>query len=103
MYALSDDVDAVRATYKELVGQLSDLDLQLQRIALEESQKKVQLGERNAQLAERIRQAYEADRTSMLETLLSGASFTDMLAEMSSQLDAAEQDRQLASRWPRTA
>jgi murein DD-endopeptidase MepM/ murein hydrolase activator NlpD len=32
----------------------------------------------------------------MLETFLSGASFTDMLAEMSTQLDAAEQDRALA-------
>ena len=33
----------------------------------------------------------------MLETFLSGASFTDMLARMSSQLDAAEQDRALAA------
>jgi len=33
----------------------------------------------------------------MLETFLSGASFTDMLAEMSTQLDAAEQDRALAA------
>ncbi len=32
----------------------------------------------------------------MLETFLSGASFTDMLAVMSTQLDAAEQDRVLA-------
>ena len=32
----------------------------------------------------------------MLETFLSGASFTDMLAVMSTQLDAAEQDRALA-------
>ena len=42
----------------------------------------------------------------MLETFLSGASFTDMLALMSSQLDAAEQDRALAAadrRGPRDA
>ncbi len=93
---LSDSIDAIRADYQSLVNELSDLDLQLQRIQDQETQKKAELGERNAQLAERIRQAYEADRTSMLETLLSGASFTDMLAEMSSQLDAAEQDRALA-------
>ena len=33
----------------------------------------------------------------MLETFLSGASFTDMLADMSSQLDVADQDRALAA------
>ena len=33
----------------------------------------------------------------MLETFLSGANFTDMLAEMSSQLDAADQDKALAA------
>ena len=59
--------------------------------------KKRELGLRKAELAERIRDAYEAERTSLLETFLSGASFTDMLAEMSSQLDAADQDRELAA------
>ena len=42
----------------------------------------------------------------MLETFLSGASFTDMLARMSTQLDAAEQDKALAAadrRGPRDA
>jgi murein DD-endopeptidase MepM/ murein hydrolase activator NlpD len=90
------NIESVQAAYRGLVVQLSDLDLQLQRIELQETAKKAELGARKAELAERIREAYEAERTSMLETFLSGASFTDMLAEMSTQLDAAEQDRALA-------
>jgi murein DD-endopeptidase MepM/ murein hydrolase activator NlpD len=94
--ALAKDIDDVRATYDGLVRNLGDLDLQLQRIELQESQKKEELRQRKAELADRIREAYEAERTSMLETFLSGATFTDMLAQMSSQLDVAEQDRALA-------
>jgi len=94
--ALVKDIAAVQADYNTLVNDLEDLDLQLQRIGQMEATKKAELGERKAELAERIRDAWEAERTSLLETFLSGASFTDMLAEMSTQLDAAEQDRVLA-------
>jgi len=94
--ALQDDIAVVQQEYRQLLNSLSDLDLQLKRIELQESQKRDQLRERKAELADRIRQAYDAQRTSMLETFLSGASFTDMLAAMSTQLDAAEQDRALA-------
>ena len=95
--ALTDDIAQVRQEYDGLVRDLGDLDLQLQRIELQEAQKKDELRDRKAQLADRIRNAYEAERTSMLETFLSGATFTDMLAEMSTQLDVAEQDRSLAA------
>jgi murein DD-endopeptidase MepM/ murein hydrolase activator NlpD len=94
--AMVADVNQVKATLQTLVNQLAELDLQLQRIQTQEAQKKQELGLRKAELADRIRQAYESGRTSMLETLLSGASFTDMLAAMSTQLDVAEQDRVLA-------
>jgi murein DD-endopeptidase MepM/ murein hydrolase activator NlpD len=94
--ALTADIAQVRAEYDGLVRDLGDLDLQLQRIELQEAQKKDQLRERKAELADRIRNAYDAERTSLLETFLSGATFTDMLAEMSTQLDVAEQDRALA-------
>jgi murein DD-endopeptidase MepM/ murein hydrolase activator NlpD len=94
--ALTIDIDEIRTEYEGLVRDLGDLDLQLQRIELQETQKKEQLRERKAELAGRIRDAYEAERTSLLETFLSGATFTDMLAEMSTQLDVAEQDRVLA-------
>ena len=90
-------INEVKAEYQGLVNQLADLDHQLGNIEAQETAKKAELGQRKAELASRIRQAYEAERTSMLETFLSGASFTDMLAEMSTQLDAAEQDRALAA------
>jgi murein DD-endopeptidase MepM/ murein hydrolase activator NlpD len=94
---LQTNIEAVQATYASLVSDLQDMDAQLLQIETQETEKRDELGQRKAQLAERIREAYEADRTSMLETFLSGASFTDMLAEMSSQLDAAEQDKALAA------
>ena len=93
---LEADIGEIRKAYEGLVNSLGDLDLQLHRIELQETDKREQLRQRKAELADRIRQAYEAERTSMLETFLSGASFTDMLAVMSTQLDAAEQDRVLA-------
>ena len=94
--AIAADVAAVQVTIEALDTQLAVLDEELHKIEAQEAQKKADLGERKAELAQRIRQAYEAERTSMLETLLSGASFTDMLAEMSAQLDAADQARLLA-------
>ena len=96
--ALILDIAEVKASYRTLVNELGDLDLQLVRIEQMEAAKKAELGQRKAELAERIRDAWEAERTSLLETFLSGASFTDMLAEMSTQLDTAEQDRVLAQR-----
>ena len=94
--SMVEDIAAVQADYDTLVTELDDLDLQLAGIGQMEAAKKVELGERKAELARRIRDAWEAERTSLLETFLSGASFTDMLVEMSTQLDAAEQDRVLA-------
>ena len=94
---LVDNINEVKAAYQVLVNQLADLDHQLANIVAQEAAKKEELGTRKAELATRIRDAYEAERTSMLETFLSGASFTDMLAQMSSQLDVAEQDRALAA------
>jgi murein DD-endopeptidase MepM/ murein hydrolase activator NlpD len=94
--AMVKDIGKVEADYAILVKELSELDLQLERIGQQEAQKKEELGQRKAELSQRIRDAWEAERTSLLETFLSGATFTDMLKEMSTQLDAAEQDRVLA-------
>ena len=93
---MSTQLGDVKAQYATLAGQLNTLDAQLTDIAKQEAAKKADLGMRKAQLADRVRQAYEAQRTSLLEVLLSGATFTDMLAAISSQLDAAEQDQALA-------
>jgi murein DD-endopeptidase MepM/ murein hydrolase activator NlpD len=94
--ALSADLKSVQAEYTSLVASLADLDQQLVSIEAQEAATRAALGQHQAQLASRIQVAYEDQRTSMLETLLSGASFTDMLAAMSTQLDAAAQDQQLA-------
>jgi len=51
---------------------------------------------RRAILADRIRTAYDTDRTSMLETVLSSKDFTDIISEVGYQLDFAGQDRILA-------
>jgi murein DD-endopeptidase MepM/ murein hydrolase activator NlpD len=91
----------VRAQYDALVAELQVLTAQLPRIMAEESAKAAQLVERKALLGERIRAAYSTDRTSMLETFLSGASFADILTEVGYYLDVGEQDRALAEQIAR--
>jgi murein DD-endopeptidase MepM/ murein hydrolase activator NlpD len=44
-----------------------------------------------------VRSAYDTDRTSLLESFLSGGTFTDLLAEMSYFIDVGEQDKALAN------
>ncbi|TMC64962.1 MAG: hypothetical protein E6J17_02820, partial [Chloroflexi bacterium] len=62
----------------------------------DEATKRDELGKRRALLADRLRNAYDTDRTSLLETFLSGASFTDVLTQVSYYLDVSEQDKALA-------
>jgi murein DD-endopeptidase MepM/ murein hydrolase activator NlpD len=57
----------------------------------------VNLRDRKELLAERLRQAYDTDRTSMLETFLSAGSFTDVLNQVSLAIDVGEQDKALAN------
>jgi septal ring factor EnvC (AmiA/AmiB activator) len=89
-------IDAVKAAYEDLVAQLVEMDVELKRVEAEETAKRVELSKRRAQLADRVRSAYDTDRTSPLETFISGGSFTDLLAEMSYYIDFGEQDRALA-------
>jgi murein DD-endopeptidase MepM/ murein hydrolase activator NlpD len=89
-------IDIVRRTYLAQVVQLQQLDIQLDRITVEESVMTVNLRARKALLAERLRQAYDTDRTSMLETFLSAGSFTDVLSQVSYSIDVSEQDKALA-------
>jgi murein DD-endopeptidase MepM/ murein hydrolase activator NlpD len=89
-------VNAVRAKYDALIAQLKDLDAQLVKVVADEAAKRQELGDRRALLADRLRNAYDTDRTSLLETFLSGASFTDVLTQVSYYLDVSEQDKALA-------
>jgi murein DD-endopeptidase MepM/ murein hydrolase activator NlpD len=89
-------IDKVKAVYKDLVAQLKTMDAELQRVVTQEEAKRLELAARRAQLADRVRSAYDTNRTSPLETFLSGGSFTDLLAEMSYYIDVGEQDKALA-------
>lgn len=87
----------VQSRYDELVQQIGELDGQIIQLRAEEALKVEELAARKAQLAARIRNAYDADRTSMLELFLSTDSFTDLLAEAAYYVDIAALDRALAA------
>ena len=91
----------VQAIYEELLLQVKAMDTELARVTAQELTKRRELSERRALLAERIRNAYDTDRTSPLETFLSGGTFTDLLAEMSYYIDVGEQDKALANQITR--
>ena len=86
----------VKAIYEGLVVQLRYMDQELGRVSAAEAAKRAELTERRAMLADRVRNAYDTNRTSPLETFLSGGTFTDLLAEMSYYIDVGEQDEALA-------
>jgi murein DD-endopeptidase MepM/ murein hydrolase activator NlpD len=90
-------IDVIRADYNGLVVKLQSLDANLTVIEAQEVAKKTDLAVRKKLLAERLRSAYDSDRTSLLETFLSGSTFTDMLTEMSYYIDVGEQDKALAN------
>lgn len=86
----------VQAKYDDLLKQLVQLDGSIDRVVAQEDAKRAELATRKALLSQRIRSAYETNRTSLLETFLSAGSFTDILTEMSYFLDVGAQDKQLA-------
>jgi murein DD-endopeptidase MepM/ murein hydrolase activator NlpD len=90
-------IDVIKADYDDLVSQVQGLDATLQVVEAQEVAKRAQLADRKALLAERVRSAYDTDRTSLLESFLSGGTFTDLLAEMSDFIDVGEQDQALAT------
>jgi murein DD-endopeptidase MepM/ murein hydrolase activator NlpD len=91
------EMNAVQAEYDKLVDQLAGLDAELVNLQTREAAKRAELAERRALLAERVRAAYDSDRTSLLESFLSGGTFTDVLAEVSYFIDVGEQDKALAT------
>ncbi|HTK45759.1 MAG TPA: peptidoglycan DD-metalloendopeptidase family protein [Patescibacteria group bacterium] len=80
----------------ELVATGVQLDAELGRLEADEARKQADLNATKALLASRIREAYDTDRTPMLDTILSSGDFTDVLTEASYHLDFAEQDKVLA-------
>src|SRR6185503_21076830 len=82
----------------ELLATAGRLNAELAEIEADEAAKQAELDASKALLAERIREAYDTDRTSMLDTFLSGGDFTDVLTEVGYHLEFAEQDKVLAEK-----
>jgi murein DD-endopeptidase MepM/ murein hydrolase activator NlpD len=89
-------INVVRQAYNQQVIKLQNLTDQIARVVTTEMRMSWHLAQSKELLAERLRQAYDTDRTSMLETFLSGASFTDVLSDVGYAIDVSEQDKALA-------
>ncbi len=90
------EVAKAQSTIDELVATGTRLDAELADLEAEEAAKQAELDARKELLAARIRDAYETDRTSLLESFLAGADFTDVLTEVGYHLDFAGEDKLLA-------
>ncbi len=90
-------VNAVRTVYNQQVADLADLDAQLAEIQTEEVAKAAELVDRKDLLADHVRAAYDSDRTSLLETILSADSFSDALSDVGYLIDIGNQDKALAA------
>jgi murein DD-endopeptidase MepM/ murein hydrolase activator NlpD len=91
-------VNVIRSAYNQLVAHLADLDAETVRLTIEQDVKARELAERKGILADRLRAAYSAGETSLLETILSADSFADALADVGYYLDIGDQDRALADK-----
>jgi murein DD-endopeptidase MepM/ murein hydrolase activator NlpD len=85
-----------QANVDALATQVAQLDQQLADVEADEQAKQNQLDATKAILADRIRTAYDTDRTTLLETMLSSNDFTDVISEVGYQMDFAGQDKVLA-------
>jgi murein DD-endopeptidase MepM/ murein hydrolase activator NlpD len=95
---LGSQIAEVRAVYGDLVAQVADLDREVALIGAEQGRKAAELRQRKALLAARLREAYRTDRTPLIQTILSAGTFTDLLEDVGSYLDYADQDQALALR-----
>ena len=93
---LAGQVAVVRTTYEDLVRQIDVLDREIAGLEAEEVERTGDLENQVARLEARIREAYRTGRTSLLETLLSAETFTDVLEDVGSYMDLGSQDRELA-------
>ncbi len=93
---LASEVAAVQTTYGDLVRQIEAFDREIAGLQAEEVERTRDLANQVARLEARIRGAYRTGRTSLLETLLSAETFTDVLEDVGSYMDLGSQDRELA-------
>jgi hypothetical protein len=79
---LSGEVDKAKAALSTLEAEVERLDAEISRLVRLQEGKARDLAARQAILAARIREAYIADQTPPLWTLLSGQNFTDLLIDL---------------------
>ncbi len=89
-------VAAVRSNLADLNSQIGDLNAQLTLLEAQEIIKASELEFRKSVLADRLRAAYDTGRTSLLETILTASSFTDVVADVGYYLDYGTEDQALA-------
>ena len=93
---LVNEIALVRGEIHGLNAEVVELDFEFATIQVKEDVKAAELAARKSLLAERIRNAYDTDRTPLLEAFLTSESFTDVLSEVSYHLDIAGEDKALA-------
>ena len=89
-------VNQARVRLNTLTGQVKEWDGTVKQLEADVAQQDRLLSIRKSLLATRIRAAYMTDRTSLLETILSAQSFTDVVSDVSSYMDFSAQDEALA-------
>ncbi len=94
--SLATQVSQVHATYDGLVADDQQLQQQLVGLDAEAQTKARELQARQAMLAQRLIQAYEADQTPLLTQILTSGSLTDALSQVNYYLTLAAQDQALA-------
>jgi murein DD-endopeptidase MepM/ murein hydrolase activator NlpD len=94
--SLSAQITEEQTTYAGLAGQIGQLQLELTRIEIEESEKEQQLAQRRSILGDRIVAAYKTYQTPFLEQLLTGQSLTDVVSDVDYYTALGAADRTLA-------
>jgi murein DD-endopeptidase MepM/ murein hydrolase activator NlpD len=94
--SLSAQIAEEQTTYGGLAGQIGQLQLELTRIEIEESEKEQQLAQRRSILGDRIVAAYKTYQTPFLEQLLTGQSLTDVVSDVDYYTALGAADRTLA-------
>ena len=100
---LSVVVDKAKAELVKLEAEVERLDAEISRLVRQQEEKARDLAARQAILAARIREAYIADQTPPLWTLLSSQSFTDLLIDLAGFSALGKADVSLAEGISRDA
>jgi len=94
-------VNQARDRAQGLAAQIRDWDDTVATLQAEIDKDLRLLNIRKDQLATRLRAAYVTSRTSLLETVLSAQSFTDVISDVSSYMEISAQDQALAAQIDR--